>query len=792
MGTVGKMQVLLGADNSDLKKGLKESEGLISSTMSKITDMKAQLLSIGAMAMPIKAAQNWAAAVNDLEDKTNMAGESASRLLAVGEYVGLSTEEMSNAMAKMSKTSMTAAVAIATAAESGRTSTDVFSRFGIQILDNNGRLLSAEQILNNVTEKHRSMANGVEKTAMEMEIFGRSGAKLNDLLNLTSGQFNEVYLAAEKAGLVLSHKTTQAFEDAQFKINQAKMSMRGFAVTIGAEMLPQVEALSDGIKDVTEWFTNLSSREKKAIVITLETAAAISAVTIAGKGVMVIAGSWITAIGGIAAAYDALKISALGAYKTAALVAGGATAIGAAVGAATVGVYSYVNDLDSDEITSRYFDNKETRDQKAANPANFRKIDEESTKIKETDEQRLMRELQEEMDKLKGTVDFSALGGGGGAKAAKSRAHDMTAEINRINEKIVDMKKDMDDLTKDFSDFHIQVQIDSLVGSEKVYAELEQEKNARLADIDEWQNKFKDAREKAEAVVLSAVKTGDQAAIASARERVEAVKDLELKAMQDIAEQRRLTNEKYKKDRESVANQMVAYQADLEEAMNQGNVKAYMAAMEKLKTADADARGTSFAAFEADLKAKQTLMQQYHDWRMEAEQSYQTLTLEIGENMKNGFAASISDAIVYTKNLGEALRDVAKQVLAMSIQFSVKKAISGIFTGGLGNASSGGAGKGSFGFSNGDFFGFAAGGIVTAPTFALIGEGKDKEAVLPLNRKVLSQISNGIFDSGRNSPDIGRDAPINNYFQVKDADSFKKSRSQISAELYGAVQRGRR
>ena len=48
-----------------------------------------------------------------------MAGESASRLLVLGEYVGLSTEEMSGAMAKMSKTTMTAAVALETAARSG-------------------------------------------------------------------------------------------------------------------------------------------------------------------------------------------------------------------------------------------------------------------------------------------------------------------------------------------------------------------------------------------------------------------------------------------------------------------------------------------------------------------------------------------------------------------------------------------------------------------------------------------------------------------------------------------------
>src|SRR5574344_358892 len=145
MGKVGEMYVALGADTKKLKKGMKESQGLIRGTMDAINNMKAELVSIGAVAGPIAAIRQWASAVNDLEDKTNMAGESASRLLALGEYVGISTEEMSGAMAKMSKSAMTAALAIDNAAASGGVSTDVFTRFGIQIMDSNDKLLSAEE-----------------------------------------------------------------------------------------------------------------------------------------------------------------------------------------------------------------------------------------------------------------------------------------------------------------------------------------------------------------------------------------------------------------------------------------------------------------------------------------------------------------------------------------------------------------------------------------------------------------------------------------------------------------------
>lgn len=398
------------------------------------------------------------------------------------------------------------------------------------------------------------------------------------------------------------------------------------------------------------------------------------------------------------------------------------------------------------------------------------------------------------MDAIPQKIDISspvfntAGGGSKGGKASKSRLHDMTSEINRINEKLVDMKKNAEDLVNDFDDFNIRLKIDGLVGSEKVYAELEQEKDAWHSSVKDWQEKFVSAREEAEALALSAAKTGDAAVIASTNERVNACKTMEISAAAEADRQRRQIDANYDRDRKSVATQMTAYQADLEEAMNQGNVKSYKTAMDKIKETSADGRAVSFSEFEADLNAKQELMQQYHDWRMEAERSYQTLALEIGETMKNGLAASIADAVVYSKNLGEALRDVGKQILAMSIQFGVKKALAGVFANGF----SGGNSDESFGYSGGSFFGFASGGVVTAPIFSLIGEGKDHEAVLPLNRRVLSHIADGIFDAGGGTFNAGQSSPVNNYFQVKDADSFKKSRSQISAEIYGAVQKGRR
>ena len=42
----------------------------------------------------------------------------------------------------------------------------------------------------------------------------------------------------------------------------------------------------------------------------------------------------------------------------------------------------------------------------------------------------------------------------------------------------------------------------------------------------------------------------------------------------------------------------------------------------------------------------------------------------------------------------------------------------------------------------------ASGGLAYGPTLAMIGEGRDREAVLPLNQSVYAEIAKGISSSG--------------------------------------------
>ena len=738
MGTVGNLNVVLGASTTELKKGLKESEGLIESTVSKINGMRGQLLSIGAIAMPIASVRNWASAVNDLEDKTNMSAESASRLLAVGEFVGLATEEMSGAMAKMSKTAYTAAKAIETAAASGNISQDVFTKFGIQILDSNNRLLSAELILSNVTEKHRAMANGVEKTAMEMEIFGRSGAKLNDLLNLTDDQFQAVYRSAEKTGLVLDHKTTQAFEDAEFEINAAGQAMKGLAVSVGAQMLPQFKALAEGTRDVAEWFADLSDEQRTVITVSLEAAAAISALSLAIQGVSALAGPYIGILNSIAGAYDALKISALGAAKAAALVTGGALAIGAAVGGATAGVYAYANDISVDEMIRRYT---------GKNESNTNSSDDWDSVSEDFDPSAMLdaavKAQKRATDTTPGTLNFGGTGGksSGGGRAAKDTSVQDARDYLAL----------FDDATKKAEGF--KTTWDNIKGDKD---------NSLFGNVDEQVSKVEQAYLDAQSARLKAEQDGNtksaELLAQTEAERLELLRKTEAEANAIKTDAMYQHKDAMQKNNDQMAKDEEAHQALLL-AMVQGRM-----------TAEDEARLAQLEAKAAENLQEQELMQAYNDWRMEAEQNYMDFALDAANMLKENLSSGIADAIVNGGKLGDVFKNVGKQIAQMFIQWQISRVMASALSDKLrtkeiaknkvlaaslvpvavqksiatvGPIAGPGAyaGATSAMMANGlGSLAFASGGVITAPTFALMGEGKSDEAVIPLRKGIFADL----------------------------------------------------
>jgi hypothetical protein len=99
------------------------------------------------------------------------------------------------------------------------------------------------------------------------------------------------------------------------------------------------------------------------------------------------------------------------------------------------------------------------------------------------------------------------------------------------------------------------------------------------------------------------------------------------------------------------------------------------------------------------------------------------------------------------KALTDMIMKMVAQLAAAVVQALIFKTIMSAFgLGGLAGGEGGGGGMGGLLGGIGKIFGFAEGGIVSRPTIAMVGEGGQSEAIMPLNK--LGNMMNSTFNSG--------------------------------------------
>lgn len=387
----------------------------------------------------------------------------------------------------------------------------------------------------------------------------------------------------------------------------------------------------------------------------------------------------------------------------------------------------------------------------------------------------------------------SSIPAGAGAAGTSSGGVDKIArEIDRINEQLAEAKNKTIDLQRDYNNFSMDIQVSGLSEFDKVYAGIVKERDQRIAAVQEWQDKFANATTEAQQLYERAMKTGDANAIASAAAMLEQRKAMEADAASQAAQNRLIINQQMNDQLLSQENLMQAYKAELDELQKQGELERYMGYLTEEK-----------AAF-----MQNQIEQQYYDWRLEAEQSYASFALEAANTLKDGLAQGFANAIVSGQNFGKTLQNLGKEIVKMFLQWQVQRiaaaalskammsketasvaaqgaamaealapaawaklvvepgaagVATGLLTAGLSGAAGigaasgavtslgGGASSMSFGSGGqGIDFGykeapFAAGGIVTGPVHALIGEKSYPEAVIPLRSSVLESIAGYMF-----------------------------------------------
>lgn len=138
------------------------------------------------------------------------------------------------------------------------TATEAFHRLGISMQDLEGK--SGEENLSLIIERLQGMEDETQRNAVANDLLGRSYVDLIPLLNQSAGSVDELRQKAHDTNQLLSEEGIQAAVNYTDAMDTLSKSFEGFKSQIGAEILPGITLVVEGITDL---INNVDGAEEK-------------------------------------------------------------------------------------------------------------------------------------------------------------------------------------------------------------------------------------------------------------------------------------------------------------------------------------------------------------------------------------------------------------------------------------------------------------------------------------------------------------------------------------------------
>lgn len=195
-----------------------------------------------------KSTADYAGDMFDMARSTGMGVESFQKIAYAAKMSGIEAEKVTTSFIKFDKM-------IVDAAGGNKTYMQTFKDLGIQIKDSAGNLRQPNEIFEDVAEIFHNTKDGAAKTALAVELFGKSGAELIPMLNDGKSGLQAFYAEAERMGLVLSAEAIgkgDAFSD---QLEQIGQQVKGVKLQLGTALIPALSAAAEKIAAVIDKIT---------------------------------------------------------------------------------------------------------------------------------------------------------------------------------------------------------------------------------------------------------------------------------------------------------------------------------------------------------------------------------------------------------------------------------------------------------------------------------------------------------------------------------------------------------
>lgn len=229
----GDILIRMAADVASLKSDMDRAKSAVTDA---VGIMKTAAGALGAALSAqmfvgwIRSAIDAGDEMNKLAQRTGIATQDIAGLQLAFRLSGVESGSFATSMAKLSKQVIEG--------------NDAFKILGVETRNADGSIRSVKDVLYDTADAFAGAEDGAAKSALAMEIFGKSGAELIPLLNGGRDSLQRMDEMARKLGLTMSDETAKAAEEFNDTLDLIGMGSQGVARQVAAQLLPTLQNLA--------------------------------------------------------------------------------------------------------------------------------------------------------------------------------------------------------------------------------------------------------------------------------------------------------------------------------------------------------------------------------------------------------------------------------------------------------------------------------------------------------------------------------------------------------------------
>lgn len=179
--------------------------------------------------------------IDKMSQKMQMSRKTFQELDYVFSQNGADISIMQTGMSKLSK-------AMDGAKTGSKANIQTFQRLGISLRETNGKMKSTENVMFEALAKLQKMPESATKSALAMQLFGKTATELAPLLNGNAKDVSELRQKFNDLGIGMSDEAIDASVRYKDTMDSLNRSFQGIVYSVGAEFLPIVQNMAEKIQ----------------------------------------------------------------------------------------------------------------------------------------------------------------------------------------------------------------------------------------------------------------------------------------------------------------------------------------------------------------------------------------------------------------------------------------------------------------------------------------------------------------------------------------------------------------